>query len=128
MEKAERKRKAVVVVGLAMLAFGSGFLGACLAVDASFASLQKPEHMTDDSIAVRDMDDATYTFDMAYLESRENQSWVVYAFALVILSCGWLIMKAMPSGADIHHAYCKGEVEARYCSGCGIELKDLEEG
>lgn len=126
IKAAEKKQRIGLLTLLIGLTVGVGLFGYHIGVETSFASLKDVDHLTDDGIAVRDIDNGTYTFDGDYLDDRMDMSWIPYALGLGILVSAWLINHMAPSDKSIHESYCDGSAKKRFCAECGVRLSKLK--
>ena len=99
------------------------------------------DHMTDDGIAYRDIDNATYTWAREEIEERIDNNFkaVMIGGACVAATyVGFLVLAALtPSKEKDHKRYCTDlspytitgweNVEVKYCPECGIDLKKLKD-
>lgn len=129
-EKMNKVRSGIGVIGIVILLLGALAMLYSLGPMSVIEKLVDEEHMTDDGIAYRDLDNATYTYDRAWIEN-ELDTWLNYMLAtLVPIMVGialFYVYMFMPGGRAFHKAHCDGAGEAKYCSECGLKLSRLDQ-
>ena len=113
----------LMIVGVVTLAFGA-FRGGV------YLDLQSDDYMTDDGIAYRDLENATYTYEGSELAELSNLSGWFVASGLVLVVIGYAMFVVfgvlVPSNTKAHEMYCDGLGEKTHCPECGLKLSRLE--
>ena len=113
----------LMIVGVVTLAFGA-FRG------GAYINLQSDDYMTDDGIAYRDLENATYTYEGSELDDLSKQSGWFVASGLVLVGVGYAMFMVfgalVPANTKAHEMYCDGLGEKTHCPECGLKLSRLE--
>ena len=131
-----KRRTVGLVVVAAMVVLGAIAILAPILAYGPILQLVDDEHMTDDGIAYRDLDNATYTYTAEELLDmvRSGQSLTVLGAGIVASSyIAFIIVGALtPSKTKDHKRYCDIDptdmIDAKYCSECGLKLSELDKG
>ena len=86
------------------------------------------DHLTDPSIAVRDLDNATYTWTADEITtSAKNKAYVVFLGVGLIMAAYPLIFLTT-GDREFHKRYCEpvDPSSSKYCPECGLKLSRLE--
>ena len=127
-----RSNAILLVTYCALFVFmGAFLLAGGLSQKEMYNSLKDDEYLTDDSLAYRDMVNATYTYTVAEIDELASSSlWmtamgavVLVASAIVALVVAWI----MPEKREIHSMLCKGDGVIEYCAECGLKLSKLKD-
>jgi hypothetical protein len=128
-KRMKNARDAMTVFGLSFLLIAAVAVFYSLGVAQSVVDMADEDHMTDPGIPYRDLDNATYTYDREWIESKADSMITYFLWVFVPLVGGLVLFYAsilMPSDKDYHKSECKGAGEAKYCSECGLKLSRLE--
>ena len=113
----------LMLVGVVTLAFGAFRQGVYL-------DLQSDDYMTDDGIAYRDLENATYTYEGAELDDLSTSMlWFIgIGGGMAAIGYAMFIVFAalIPTGTKAHEMYCDGLGEKTHCPECGLKLSKLE--
>ena len=126
LEKLKKKMEMVGVVGLALILVGGAI--ALWAVMMPLSDmLPNHEHITDQDMPIRDMENATYTWTADEFEHILNAQSGWFTAALVLLVPGIVLFYAMllitPSDTKIHKIGCRKAKDYQFCPECGAANK-----
>lgn len=119
------------------LAVGLLLIGILLVFVSIFSTdfalrIMDDDHLTDDSIAFRDMDNATYTWTAEELEDMMDDGRAFLFFGAGVALSGYvafiIVRILVPSKEKDHKRYCEitAPEGSKYCPECGIDLKKLK--
>ena len=126
-------KRAELIIG--SIAVGLMLIGAMIVLigamkQMAYLEIQADDHMTDDSIPYRDLDNATYTWELSELEDLFDDHTNLLIFGAVFVGLGYVAVLVMgatiPSGTKAHKLYCDGTGEKTHCPECGLKLSKLE--
>ena len=137
-EKMKKAEKVVSFGVVALLVVGCMILLYAAFASVAYINIMTDDHMTDDGIAYRDLENATYTWSGSEItEMMEDNTWVM-AIGAALAGMGYVAMLVMaaliPSDTKSHAIYCKqwetpedpDEAKFKYCPECGLKLSRLE--
>jgi len=129
LEKVKKNARIVGMAGLVILLVGLVVL--FMAIFTMFDKMiPDNEHITDQDLPVRDIENATYTWTADEFEDMVNEKMSFLIIGGAIAAVGMAIFYSAaiiePSSIKLHKIGCKGEGEKKYCSECGLKLSRLE--
>ena len=129
-ESYKRREKAIMTVAIMTLVVGYAmFIVANLQADG-YENMKSYDHLTDDGIAYRDLDNATFTWTSEELDKLHDDTYYVQWLGGSIIGIGLAILFAgmilIPSDKKTHKIQCDGSGEKKYCPECGLKLSRLE--
>ena len=127
---------ALFLIGIGFAVYAGGVL-----YNAVVSDISDDDHMTDPGIAMRDLENATYTWEPDELrDMRMTGYYVVFVgLAIVVAGGGCVVALAvMNDYQDNHRMLCRqwqdetyagedGEQKMTYCPECGLKLSKLED-
>ena len=140
LEKIRKKAEIVSVIGLVLILIGAAMAlwGVMIPVGAM---LPDNEHITDQGMPVRDLENASYTWTADEIEKTLDTQEDWFIAALVFLLPGLALFYGMvliaPSKREIHLIGCRKPKDYqfcpecgaanKYCPECGLKLSELKE-
>ena len=129
LDEMKKRKKAIASVGVILLVLGGAITIVAALPLMVYPSMLDEEHLTDDSLPMRDEANATYTYDYQWFQDQiDNAGWYVAAgFIPFVVGYALLIVSgAFTSETKLHRMHCDGKGETKYCSECGLKLSRLE--
>ena len=126
VEKLRMRGKNIELTALCiMLAGGLGLLVAMF-MGQGYVDLVSDDHITDQDMPVRDLENATYTYTADELLSRFQHVLPLLVASMTAFASGGIMLAVTgPSEANFHKLHC-GEGDQKYCPECGLKLSRLE--
>jgi hypothetical protein len=130
LEKMSKRVEVVAVIGLALLLVGAGIaLWSLISIDDKM--LPDNEHITDQGMPIRDLENATYTWTSEEIEQMAKEKLDVLTLGAFLIAPGtallYGIMFLAPSKRKLHEINCNpGEDyldSDKYCPECGLKLE-----
>ena len=139
LENLKKKMDIVGIIGIALILIGGAIALWTLMMPLTDI-LPDDEHITDQEMPVRDMENATYTWTADEFEKILDTQSTWFTVALVFLLPGIALFYAMlviePSNKKLHKTGCKKAKDYqfcpecgaanKYCPECGLKLSELE--
>lgn len=127
MREQERSRKKHIAIGALVLML-IGVAIALVGIVFTQPYIEDVDHMTDPSIAVRDIDNATYTWSAAELKDLRMDRLVIVVVGALFVAAGYPLFILSPDDKYLHKMYCEiiEENNFKYCPECGLKLSRLE--
>jgi hypothetical protein len=126
LENINKKCEIVVVMALALILVGGAIALWTLMMPLS-TMLPDDEHITDQGMPVRDMDNATYTWTADEFEKILDTQGTWFTAAIVFLVPGVVLFYATlaiaPSEKKLHLIGCKKAKDYQFCPECGAANK-----
>ena len=125
-EKIGKRNKLAAEVAVILLIYGFAAILGGLFLTMPYNNIKDIDHMTDQGISVRDMDNSTYTVTGEWLDDRimEMFFFVALGSGMAILGLGIGVM--LPKKEDTHRLECDGTGDKTHCPECGLKLSRLE--
>ena len=137
----KRRRDICSMLLLGAILVGLAVMFVPLLSNTGLRGVMDDDHMTDDSIAYRDLENATFTWSAEEINELVDDNYYVAMLGGAIVAStyvGFLVLSALtPSKEKDHKRYCTDlspytitgweNVEVKYCPECGIDLKKLKE-
>ena len=130
-----KKRESIGMgIAVGLLLIGVAFVFASVLHSGFATQVMNEDHLTDDGIAYRDMDNATYTWTTEELRDKLDDSVWLLAFGAGLAVSGYVMFIVVgiltPSKKKDHKRYCEVDAaileKSKYCSECGLKLSLLE--
>ena len=139
LENIKKKIEIVAIIGLALILVGGAIALWTLMMPLS-DMLPNDEHITDQGMPVRDMDNATYTWTHDELQKILDTQSDWFTVAAIFLVPGVVLFYATlgitPSKKKLHKIGCRKAKDYqfcpecgganKYCPECGLKLSELE--
>ena len=129
--KSKRDNAILLMVYCALFAMiGAVIVMSGLSDSARYNTLKDDEYLTDDGLAYRDMDNATYTYPVSEINKLAKQSdWAIAIGIIVLVASACLVFSiawVMPEKTEIHTMLCNRTDEKTHCPECGLKLSRLK--
>ena len=128
-----KKREGVALVTIAYIALIGGCLVILGLVQVGFYDGMKSyDYLTDDGIAYRDLQNATYTYEPIELDELRNDCYLVAIIGGGVLGAAITAFAILayinPANTSVkaHKIHCDGTYEKTHCPECGLKLSKLE--
>ena len=126
LENLKKKMELVGIIGLALVVIGGAIALWALMMPLS-AMLPDNDHITDPSMPVRDLDNATYTWTADEFEKILDTQGNWFTGAMAFLIPGIVLTYAMllvaPSNKKMHLIGCRKAKDYQFCPECGAANK-----
>ena len=126
---AKQQRKRATAIAIACLCLiGTGV--ALVLVGAMHTSVYPADfdHITDKSLAVRDIENATYTWTAEEIDEQADKGLAIMIIGGLFAAAGYPLLFVVPRETELHKMYCEIEEygPCKYCPECGLKLSRLE--
>jgi len=126
LEKMKKRMEIVSIIGLALIVIGGS-----IALWALMMPLNKivpdDEHITDQGMPIRDMENATYTWTAdefkQVLDTQGNWFTSAVVFLLPGITLFYAALFITPSEKKLHQIGCKKAKDYQFCPECGAANK-----
>ena len=126
LENIKKKAEIVGAVGLALLIIGAGIV-VFAAISATSGMMPDNEHITDQGMPVRDLENATYTWTADEIADMAQEKLNLILIGGFIAGVGMAIFYSAaaiePSKRKLHGIGCKDWTDVKYCPECGLKLE-----
>ena len=137
-----KKREQIALVAIGYIALIGGVVLIFAVVQAGFyEQIQSNDYLTDDGIAYRDLQNATYTYEQGELNDLRDNAYTGAVVGGAIFGAAvtafFIMAYINPANTTIraHKIYCHSwetaenpeEAKFKHCPECGLKLSKLEE-
>lgn len=105
---------------------GIFLVGAAYVMLLGTSLMMDEDHITDKGIAIRDKNNATYTWTHHEFDEQSQAGFCAVFAGGASLAVAFALAFASPSKKQLHKLGCKGSDEWKYCPECGIKMSELE--
>ncbi len=129
LEKVQKNKKLLGAAGMILIVIGGAIVLIAALPLGIYPEMMDEEHITDDSIPIRDMDNVTYTYEKEWFDQKEEDARYYVLAGCIPVAAGYALLLATGAFVDDrknHRMHCDGTGEKRYCPECGLKLSRLE--
>lgn len=130
-ERLKKRENLAEVVSMVILLVGVIVVVLGALSGPTYLTMMDTDHLTDDGIAVRDLENATYTWTADELKEKHDAQGKILLVGAVIGAIGivmfYTVAAINPANTTkkAHKIYCDGTGEKKYCPECGEKMSEL---
>jgi hypothetical protein len=131
-ERLKKREKMAVAASVGILLVGALIVILVLVSGPTYLTMMDTDHLTDDGISVRDLENATYTWTADEIKEKHDAQGKILLVGNVIVAIGIVafyttaLINPANTTKNAHKIYCDGSGEKKYCPECGLKLSELD--